>query len=261
VPEWLRPSSVAVLTMLAVALLADPVAIGVLRGYPGMRHLQYGDVALPALLVSAVLILPALRSKTMAGAALWCILGGPVAGAVAGLLTLVSLEAGRGVTGLGLESAVLGVPFGGGFGLAMAWAAGYVVYGRERPSHDSLDRAITHLGAWLFGAALAATAISAPRGPAVLARLGLAMAILALFVGGVRRIGRHVWLRRVRAGRVPGWAVEAWDANAPSGPLLQLIRRSSFACDGVLVHRPALTHDPYRGQQAATPLALVSMSG
>ena len=129
---------------------------------------------------------------------------------------------------------------------------------KQSPSHETTDRALVSLGAWLalpnalvwgwlpFFQANLALAV----GPAV-----LVPALLAAWAG-VRLLRRRRWLARVAAGGVRGYRVVDVDGALPE--VLPLVADTAQDKRVRVLVATEEASDPYRGQAREEALALVN---
>ncbi|MCC6556039.1 MAG: hypothetical protein IT372_24020 [Polyangiaceae bacterium] len=266
-PAWITPGRIA-LTSAAAAAIAWALpsiwwiseARGEIRDHRGAMAV----VTASTLLLSLLLVRRAVRSVTVFGAVVWCVIGGGVFGVLNAGLCLGGVELvkhgdpGSFIGGLfagSLFGGLYGGPLGVAYGLAYAVLAGIAVHERLAPSHDGPDRVLAASGAWLAiaGAALipAAEGSPAPVAPAALAAAGLALAGLAL----ARRRGRTRWLVRAAAGRDEMFRIDPRRGADEEAGLLPVLRPGPEPLDHVVLRRAA-AGDPYRGASGWVPVAL-----
>ncbi|WP_437282882.1 hypothetical protein WME90_20605 [Sorangium sp. So ce375] len=269
-PTWLTPDRIV---LAAVVAFAAAAALPAVWGIPTARHgieIRPGAVAVVALstaLLSSILVRFAVRATTPRAAALRCVGGGALAGALNAGLSFAGmgvLTHGDGSRAFGefvlgsLFGSIFGGPLGFVFGASYAVVVVSAVRARLDPSHDGPDRVLTTVGVWLFlgGACAELARQGAPVAvsPSRLAVLGLGLAVL----GAARRYARRAWLARVVAGAEPAWQLDVLRGEEQGAGLLPLVRPGGRLQDGVLLYK-APGHDRYRSVAPSTPAALTTL--
>jgi hypothetical protein len=260
-PRWLRADALLYAATGFVAASAAPLSVAVLRTADNSLFLTLlpAHVLLPAVSSGLLLAVPMLSARSVAKVIYTAVLGGPLAGAVAGALTVFLMRC-LGFRGVALvNSALLGMPFGAGFGLLLMALASAGVGCRLRPAHDGFDRLLMAIGAWFsifYGVAALLLGTHALR---IMTWAGFAGGVVALAIGGLRQAGRKAWLERVRAGREREWALREWQPLPHADQLKPLFGRVAFACDALVVHVDRSLGHAYRGK--STELAVLLAPG
>lgn len=269
-PAWLTPRRVvfaAVVLFALAAALPSVWWINEARHEIGPGRRAQAAMACSTALLSLVVVWGALRARKPGGTALWCLIGGPVAGvlnaglSLAGVTLVVHGDPGRAIAGF-----VMGCFFGSFYGapLGFVYGGAYLLVVRRAlqvmrsPSHDGVDRVLVVVGVWLAITAAAVHVLAMPSpaviSPAALFAVGATVAAFA----GVRMGARQRWLARVAAGRAPGWEIAARVDGEERG-LLPVVRAGELELpEGVLL-RVGPPGDPYRRAPALTPVALVPL--
>lgn len=270
-PAWLTPRRVvfaAVVLFALAAALPSVWWINEARHEIGPGRRAQAAMACSTALLSLVVVWGALRARKPGGTALWCLIGGPIAGvlnaglSLAGVTLVVHGDPGRAVAGF-----VMGCFFGSFYGgpLGFVYGGAYLLVVRRAlqvlrsPSHDGIDRVLGAVGVWLVATAAVVQVLATPSpaviSPAALAAVGLTVAAFA----GARMVARQRWLARVAEGRAPGWEIAARVDGREERGLLPVVRAGELELpEGVLL-RVGPPGDPYRHAPAVTPVALVPL--
>jgi hypothetical protein len=257
-PCWPKADALLFAAAGFVAASAAPLSVAVLRSQDQyiFGHVYPSQVLVPALASGLVLAWKTLNSRTAAGAVGWALIGGPLAGAIAGLLTAFYLLAISYRNILLDDSALLGVPFGIGYGLLLAWLAGAAAHVRSRRAHDAFDRLLVLLGIWLIAIYGVTSVALEGQMLQIMACIGLMFGAAAVVTGGFRRLARVAWLRRVCGGRERNWTLREWQPVDGIDRLDPLFGAKALSCDAVLVHVGGTPGLPYRGADREIAVAL-----
>jgi hypothetical protein len=248
---------------LGAAALVDPVLR--LLGSPHPLHTL---IAVPSTIwLSLVVVRRALKADSTHAAAVACMVGGILAGALNQGVVLSLL----GVwyqpftvpvllfLGTLIGFFFLGGPLGFAFGLGYAALAAAGVRATRHPSHLGRIDVMRRTGAWLALVGLAN--LASARGPHLWAG-ALAVAVgLALVVGAAghdRRVSE--WARRLVRGEEPGWRIVPRRWTDEEEALLPLARHETVELhDGLLVEACDTEGGPYRATARETPVAVCAL--